>query len=130
MSQSLWLRLGFWASIGLGCLSLLGCLVDPLAGAVFAAIYFSVAWGIRRRQFWAAIAGIVPLAGSIVRTFAAIVPGEYFVLGDNRDDSLDSRYFGFIGRSAIVGSPLVIYESFSGAKMAAHLRWNRVFKIL
>jgi len=41
-----------------------------------------------------------------------IVPqGYYFVLGDNRDESLDSRYWGFVPRENIIGSPLLIYWS-------------------
>jgi len=41
-----------------------------------------------------------------------IIPtGNYFVLGDNRNDSEDSRYWGFVPREAIVGKPLVIYFS-------------------
>jgi signal peptidase I len=40
-----------------------------------------------------------------------IPPGEYFVLGDNRNDSEDSRYWGFVPASAIVGRPLLIYFS-------------------
>jgi signal peptidase I len=41
-----------------------------------------------------------------------IVPeGHYFVLGDNRDDSLDSRYWGFVPRENIIGRPLLIYWS-------------------
>jgi len=41
-----------------------------------------------------------------------IVPeGHYFVLGDNRDESLDSRYWGFVPRENIVGRPLLIYWS-------------------
>jgi len=38
-----------------------------------------------------------------------VVPtGDYFVLGDNRNDSEDSRYWGFVPRAAILGQPLVV----------------------
>jgi signal peptidase I len=39
------------------------------------------------------------------RSFAPLIipPGKYFVMGDNRDQSLDSRYFGLVDRSQIVG---------------------------
>ena len=41
-----------------------------------------------------------------------IVPeGSYFVMGDNRDDSQDSRYWGFVPQENIIGRPLVIYWS-------------------
>jgi signal peptidase I len=41
-----------------------------------------------------------------------IIPERnYFVLGDNRDDSLDSRYWGFVPRENILGRPLMIYFS-------------------
>jgi signal peptidase I len=41
-----------------------------------------------------------------------VVPaGQYFVLGDNRDESLDSRYWGFVPAENIVGRPLLIYWS-------------------
>jgi signal peptidase I len=45
-----------------------------------------------------------------IRGGDVIVPsGEYFVLGDNRNDSEDSRYWGFVPRNAIVGRPLLVY---------------------
>jgi signal peptidase I len=40
-----------------------------------------------------------------------IPPDKYFVLGDNRDESLDSRYWGFVPRENIIGRPLLIYWS-------------------
>jgi signal peptidase I len=49
---------------------------------------------------------------SLIENNELIIPtGNYFVLGDNRNDSEDSRYWGFVPREAIVGKPLVIYFS-------------------
>lgn len=41
-----------------------------------------------------------------------VPPGNYFGMGDHRDNSLDSRYWGFIPRENIIGRPLFIYWSF------------------
>jgi signal peptidase I len=43
-----------------------------------------------------------------------IPDGHYFMMGDNRDDSLDSREWGLVPRANIVGRPVVIYWSFAG----------------
>jgi signal peptidase I len=42
-----------------------------------------------------------------------VVPaGHYFMMGDNRDHSMDSRYWGFVPRENIIGRPLFVYWSF------------------
>src|SRR5277367_5954321 len=40
-----------------------------------------------------------------------VPPGKYFAMGDNRDRSSDSRYWGFVDRDAIMGRPFLIYWS-------------------
>jgi signal peptidase I len=80
-----------------------------------------------------------------------IVPQDcYFVLGDNRDDSYDSRYWGFVPRENIEGRPLVIYWSmdrpeqgmsaaapsgklanltFDVSHLLSSLRWHRMLRV-
>jgi signal peptidase I len=61
-----------------------------------------------------------------------VVPnGRYFMLGDNRDDSEDSRYWGFVEQVAIKGRPLFIYYSFDtraprAAPWLTGIRWHRL----
>jgi signal peptidase I len=84
------------------------------------------------------------LEGEIV-----VPPDCYFAMGDNRDSSLDSRYWGFVPRANIIGKPLLVYWSYdapterlvnSGVDMD-HLidiarnffrktRWDRTFMLV
>ena len=44
-----------------------------------------------------------------------VPPGQIFAMGDNRDNSLDSRYWGFVPRENIIGKPLMIYWSYDAS---------------
>ena len=48
----------------------------------------------------------------VVNGELVVPPDNYFAMGDNRDNSLDSRYWGFVPRENIIGKPLVIFWSY------------------
>jgi signal peptidase I len=85
----------------------------------------------------------------VVNGEVVVPPDSYFAMGDNRDSSLDSRYWGFVPRGNVIGKPLIIYWSYDAPTEALagsfisidHLtdlaknfftktRWNRTLRII
>jgi signal peptidase I len=81
----------------------------------------------------------------------AVPPDQYFMLGDNRNHSKDSRFWGLVPREAIVARPLVIYFSLRrpsttdveeasddrlghdrelAARLSGFARWKRIFRVI
>jgi signal peptidase I len=57
-----------------------------------------------------------------------VPPGNYFVMGDNREQSWDSRFWGFVPRELISGRPLLIYWSYETAReeYARNTLWDKI----
>ncbi len=73
---------------------------------------------------------VINLHGVPIREYV-ITNDYYFVLGDNRDDSIDSRFFGFVPEDAIVGEAKFIYWSLrndSTLSFPGNVRFDRMFK--
>ena len=87
----------------------------------------------------------------VVNGEIVVPPNTYFAMGDKRDNSLDSRYWGFVPRDNIIGKPLLIYcsyrastEDLAGSSvdslfthvvdLAEHFfsrtRWSRTFRVI
>ncbi len=85
----------------------------------------------------------------VVNGEVVVPPNSFFAMGDNRDSSFDSRYWGFVPRENIIGKPLIIYWSYDAPteRLASSTisldhaidllqnfftktRWRRTFKLI
>jgi signal peptidase I len=91
----------------------------------------------------------VMLEKNVVNGEVVVPPNHYFAMGDNRDSSSDSRYWGFVPRENIIGKPLIIYWSYEAptdqlagsplswdhltdlaANFFVKTRWRRTFRLI
>ncbi len=91
------------------------------------------------------------LESHVINGEAVVPENSYFAMGDNRDNSLDSRYWGFVPRDNIIGKPLLIYWSYRastedlagttvnslfshfidlGEHFFTRTRWDRTFRVI
>jgi signal peptidase I len=91
------------------------------------------------------------LERNVVDGEVVVPPGNYFAMGDNRDNSEDSRYWGFVPRQNIIGKPVLVYWSYKaptedllsdsansmlkhfvdvGEHFFTHTRWSRTFMLV
>jgi signal peptidase I len=73
-------------------------------------------------------------SGGSETTSVRVPPGSYFVMGDNRNNSQDSRYWGFVKREKIEGRAFLIYWSLDRERDESRLwervRWSRLGKLV
>jgi len=98
---------------------------------------------------WVETGAYTMLRDHVVNGEVVVPPQRYFAMGDNRDNSSDSRYWGFVPRENIIGKPLIVYWSYDaptpdldgssvsmrhlldlGKNFFSKTRWSRSFLLI
>ncbi len=105
---------------------------DPVAAAFVEEPLPSLRWQ-RRLAARTAARGPAPAAPTLHDWGPLVVPADaYFMLGDNRDDSVDSRFYGPVPRANLRGTPTFVYYSYDPEtgpaylRAATSIRWRRL----
>jgi signal peptidase I len=103
---------------------------DPLGDQPHEEMLWQIAHLVERPRHWADYRPTRDNWGPII-----VPPGKFFALGDNRDNSEDSRFWGFLDEQAIKGRPMFVYYSYE--KDIAHpfswltgVRWGRIGELI
>ena len=74
--------------------------------------------------------GVIRINGEVAHSYT-FAQDYYFMMGDNRHNSLDSRYWGFVPEDHIVGRPALIWLSTNrNARFPKNIRWRRFLKFI
>jgi signal peptidase I len=103
---------------------------DPLTDPYFEEMLWQIPYLVHRPAHWSDYHPTRDNWGPLV-----VPPGKVFTLGDNRDNSEDSRFWGFLDEGKITGRPMFVYYSFEKESLSPFawltgVRWGRIGEVV